>query len=397
MSKPRIIISGAGLGGLTAALALLQRGDDVQVYEQAAELKELGAGIQLAANATSLLIALGIGPQMEAVVCDPTRKEVRHWASGKTWPLFDLGEVSVARWGAPYWLVHRGDFHRILVEAVRKLAPDSLHTSARAVGYTQDATSATLQIEGGRTATADVLIGADGVHSAVRRTMVGDTAAHYLGIAAWRGLVPIEKLPPHLREPVGTNWVGPGGHVVTYPIHSNTVLNFVGAIEREGWAVESWTEIGTQAEVLADFTGWHEDIQTMVRNIETPFKWAMLGRDPLKNYASGRVALLGDAGHPTLPFLAQGACMAIEDGVVLARCLDAYADVAEALRHYETARVERTSAIVRGSTDNATRFHNPALADPVQAEAYINREWQADRISERYNWLFEYDAQTVPV
>ena len=397
MAKAKIVNAGGGIGGLATALTLLQRGFEVEVYEQAPELKEFGAGIQLAANATKLLMALGIGKEMAEAACTPVRKEVRHYSTGKTWPLFDLGEVSVERWGAPYWVVHRGDIHKFLAQAVERTAPGTIRTGSRATGYTQDEHEATLQIEGGRSASGDVLIGSDGVHSAVRRVMVGDRPGRYLGIAAWRGLVPIDKLPPHLREPVGTNWIGPGGHVVTYPIHYNQLMNFVGSIEREAWPVESWNEVGSIDEMMADFAGWHEDVRTIASHIEVPYKWAMLGRDPLKHYATGRVALLGDAAHPTLPFLAQGACMALEDAIIMGRCLDQYADAVEALRHYEQARVERTSAIVRGSTDNATRFHNKALADPSTADAYVSAEWQSDRIAERYNWLFEYEALSIPV
>ncbi len=201
----------------------------------------------------------------------------------------------------------------------------------------------------------------------------------------------MENLPERLRRPVGTNWVGPGGHVVHYPVRSGTLFNFVGMVERSDWLVESWTERGTTEEALNDFKGWNEDIATVIRNIEMPFKWAMLGREPLKQWTIGRVTLLGDAAHPTLPMMAQGSNMAIEDGVVLARSFAAHDDVPAALKAYEEARLERTSRLVRAANDNATRFHNPALGNAQGAARYVDSEWQEEKVKQRYDWVFEYD------
>jgi salicylate hydroxylase len=213
----------------------------------------------------------------------------------------------------------------------------------------------------------------------------------------WRGLIPMERLPEHLRRPVGTNWVGPGGHVVHYPLRGGALMNFAGTAEREDWHVESWTERGTTEEALNDFKGWNEDVLTMIRNIETPFKWALLGREPLERWTIGRVTLLGDAAHPTLPMMAQGANMAIEDGVVLARCLDAYDDVSAALQAYESARRERTARLVRAANDNASRFHNPALGNAEGAARYVDTEWQEAKVKQRYDWVFEYDPVKVAI
>ena len=394
--RPRILIAGAGLCGLTTALALLQRGYDVRVYEQASELREVGAGVQLGANGTRVLIALGLEEPMRRIVCEPEGKEMRLWTTGQTWPVFDLGVGSTQRYGAPYWMAHRGDFHAVLLSAVRATAPEAIRTGAECTGFAQTADGVTLHLASGEQVTGDVLLAADGVHSAIRRQMFGEGRAQFTGIMAWRGLVPMERLPTHMRRLVGTNWVGHGGHVVTYPLRRGELLNFVGVVERDDWRLESWTTAGTREECTRDLGHWHQDVQSIIRNIDVPFKWALLGRDPLPHYAEGRVCLLGDAAHPTLPFLAQGANMALEDAVVVARCLDGF-PVTEALRRFETARLERTAAIVRGSSDNTKRFHNPAHADPVSAAAYIDREFAPEKIRQRYDWLYEYDALTVTV
>jgi len=392
--KPRVLIAGAGLCGLTTALALLQRGYDVRVFEQASELREVGAGVQLGSNGTRVLIALGLEAAMRRIVCEPTGKEIRLWTTGQTWPVFDLGVGSVQRYGAPYWMAHRGDFHAVLLQAVRAVAPDAVSAGVACTGFDQSDAAVTLHLANGEHDAGDVLLAADGVHSAIRRQMFGEGCARFTGIMGWRGLVPMERLPRHMRRLVGTNWVGHGGHVVTYPLRRGELLNFVGAVERDDWLVESWTQAGTREECARDLGRWHDDVQTIIRNIDTPFKWALLGRDPLSRFAQGRVCLLGDAAHPTLPFLAQGANMALEDALIVARCLDACA-VPAALQCFEAMRLERTAAIVRGSADNTQRFHNPALADAAGAADYIDREFAADKIRQRYDWLYQYDATSV--
>jgi len=396
--KLHILIAGAGIGGLTAALALLQRGVDVTVFEQAAELKDLGAGIQIAANGSRVLIELGLEERLQPVVCEASSKQVRLWNTGQTWKLFDLGEDSIARFGAPYWMVHRGDLHSVLLEAVRNLKPDAVVVNARVTGFTQDEHGATLTLADGRTARGDALVGADGVHSLLRSQMFRSPNARFTGLMAWRGLAPMERLDPELRHSVGTNWVGPGGHVITYPLRANTLLNFVGLVENAEWTSESWTEAGTRAECKADFEGWHPLIHEIIDSLDTPFRWALVQRDPLPVWTQGRVTLLGDACHPALPFLAQGAIMAIEDGLILARCLEnAPDDVGQALKTYEALRTERTAAIVHGSEANLHRFHNQALADPETAVEYVEGEWQPEKVRKRYDWLFEYDATRLPV
>jgi len=387
-----IAIAGAGIGGLAAALALLKRGFDVRVYEQAPTLAEIGAGLQISANGTDVLEQLGVLDRVKQIACEPTGKQIRLWSTGQAWNLFDLGATSVERYGHPYLMIHRADLHRLLFEAVHEEASGAIKTNARCTGFHQCDDGVTLLFADGSTSTANVLVGADGVHSAMRQALFGPDRPQFTGCMAWRGLVPMERLPARLRAPVGTNWVGPGGHVVMYPLRRGEILNFVGIVERDDWKGESWTDAGTREECAADFKGWHSDIHEIIQNIETPYKWALIGRDPLTRWSNGCVTLLGDACHPTLPFLAQGANMALEDGLVLARCLEKYDAPSAALQHYEAARIERTTKIVRGSAENAKRFHNPTLAEAAGAKDYVDREWQEDRVKARYDWLFKYSA-----
>jgi salicylate hydroxylase len=393
----RILIVGAGIGGLTAALALLRDGHEVEVYDQAPQLAELGAGVQISANGSRVLFALGLEPALRRVWCEPAGKEIRLWNTGETWKLFDLGAESVARYGAPYFMIHRADLHQVLIDAVRALKPDAIRLNARCTGFEDNVRSVTLQVATGDRVIADALIAADGVHSIIRKQLFGGDTAQFTGCMAWRGLIPVEKLPQRFSRNVGVNWVGPGGHVINYLLRRGELFNFVGIVERGDWRVESWTEKGTREECASDFRGWNDDIHELIRNIEQPYKWALLGREPREEIARGRVALLGDAAHPTLPMLAQGANMAIEDGMVLARCLSADADAEKALSRYQSARVERTAKLVRGANDMAKRFHNPALADAAGARAYVDAQWNEATVKQRYDWIFEYDAASVPI
>jgi salicylate hydroxylase len=391
-----VLIAGAGIGGLTAALALLRNGIDADVYEQALELKEVGAGVQLAANGTRVLYALGVGDELKALSCEAQGKEIRLWNTGETWKLFDLGPASIERYGFPYFTVYRPDLLDVLARAVRREKPDAIHLGVRCIGFTQDDASITLKLESGASARGDALIGADGVHSRIRQELLGPDRPEFTGTIAWRGIVPMERLPRHMARMVGSNWVGPGGHIVHYPLRAGKLMNFVGVLERSDWRIESWSARGTREELASDFLGWHGDIQAFIGAIDAPYKWALMVRSPLERWTAGRVTLLGDAAHSMLPFLAQGAIMAIEDGFVLARALAKY-EVPSALAHYEGARRDRTRRTVEGSAANKHRFHNRALADPVEARRFIDLEWASERIADRYEWLFQYDAATVQI
>jgi salicylate hydroxylase len=263
---PKILIAGAGIAGLTTGLALQKIGIEVEIFEQAPELRELGAGVQLSANGTRVLIALGLEQPMKAIACEPSGKEIRLFSTGQTWKLFDLGVESRKLYGAPYWTMHRGDLHRVLLDSFNQRAPGCLHLDSRCVGFDETDGGAWLTLEGGRRHHGDVIVG-------------GDASPAFTGLAAWRGLVPMQRLPAAMRRDVGVNWVGPGGHVITYPVRRSELLNFVGIVERESWPVESWTEQGTTEECLDCFAGWNDEIHTIIEALDVPYKWALLGRD----------------------------------------------------------------------------------------------------------------------
>ena len=389
---------GGGLGGLTTALALLRRGFDVRVYEQAPELAEVGAGLQLSANGTCVLFDLGLEAAVMAEAVVPEEKVIRLWDTGQAWKAFDAGRVSVDLYGFPYVTLHRHDLQRVLADAVRATRPDAIVLGARLVSLEQDTGGVDLRFEDGRTARAELVIGADGVHSKVRESLFGGGEPKFTGVVAWRGVIPAERLPEHLRAPLSVTWIGPGGHVVHYPLRRGELVNYVSVVERDDWRVESWSITGTAEECLADYPGWHSDVRTLIETAGRPHKWALFGREPMAGWSRGRATLLGDACHPMLPFLAQGAAMSIEDGLVLARCLEAYGpDHALAFAAYEGARLARTSQAMTGSVANMRRYHDSRLGSATEAAAYVDRQWSEDRVKVRYAWLFGYDARAASI
>jgi salicylate hydroxylase len=394
----KIAVIGAGIGGLAAALALLRRGLDVDVYEQASELKEVGAGVQISSNGTRVLDALGLEDALARVQVVSSKREIRHWRTGETWNWFELGETSAQRYGTRHMMLHRGDLHGILADAVRSLKADAIHLGKRCVAVTQAEGQAEAGFETGEIAKAAFLIGADGIHSKVRECLFGADRPEFTGCVAWRGLVPMERLATGISHKIGTNWLGPNGHVLHYPVRRGELMNFISFIERDDWQVESWMIEGTTDELANDFRGWHPNVQALIQNIDAPFKWALMVRRPMDAWTKGRITLLGDACHPTLPFLGQGAVMAIEDAYVVAACLDKYfSDPASAFARYEGIRRERTAAVVRKSHENRKQAFSPALADENEVAASVAREWQQVRVAERLDWLYTYDATALTI
>src|SRR6202158_721002 len=337
-----VAIVGGGIGGLTAALALLRRGSEIEVYEKAHELRELGAGVQISANGTRVLHALGLKDALEKVQVLPAGKAIRLWNTGQSWKLFDLGLESVERYGSPYITIHRGDLHGVIAQALLQAKPGAIHLNRKCTGLSQTPDHVELRFESGEPVKARIVVGADGVHSVVRENLFGAARPEFCGIIAWRGVIPMEHVPASISRSIGTNWVGPGGHVVHYPLRAGKLLNVVALQERTDWMVEGWDVGGTTEEVLNDIRGWHADFEGLFRNIEVPYKWPLALRPTMAAWSKGRCTLLGDACHSMVPLLAQGAVMALEDGLVLARAIEKYSNDHEtALAHYEAARRDR--------------------------------------------------------
>ena len=397
-SPKRVIVVGGGIGGLTAALSLLKRGIDVDVYEQSSELREVGAGIQLGANGTRVLYALGLKEALAQSQVIPDRRELRHWKTGETWNWFELGAASVERYGTPHIMLHRSDLHGVLLNAVRSLKPDAISLGRKCIAVSQTSEHAGVLFEEGTGAHAPFAIGADGIHSNVRVALFGPSKPVFTGCVAWRGLVAMERLPKHMQRMVGTNWLGPHGFVLHYPVRRGELMNFVPVVERDDWRIESWVCEGTKSELANDFSGWHPDVHAIIANIETPYKWALMVREPMESWSKGRVTLLGDACHPTLPFLGQGGVMSIEDGYVLAACLEKYfSDPSRAFARYEEIRRERTAMVVRKAQENRAMAFEPRLADKDAVGEAIARDWQQVRLKERLDWLYKYDATAIAI
>jgi salicylate hydroxylase len=393
-----VVIVGGGIGGLTAALALLRRGIDVQVYDQSNQLKEIGAGIQISSNGSRVLFALGLEDALAKVQVRPERRVLRHWSTGETWNWFDLGDRSIERFGTPHLMLHRGDLHGLLANAVRSLKPDAITLNKPCVAVSSHDGYADATFEDGGVLQAPYVIGADGIHSKVRVCLFGPSKPVFTGCIAWRGLIPMDRLPPHLATMVGVNWLGPHGNVLHYPVRRGELMNFVSMSERTDWQVESWSTVGEKLELRNDFRGWHADVQLMIDEIETPYKWAMMIREPMETWSNGRITLLGDACHPTLPFLGQGGVMSIEDAYVVAACLDKYFGEPEvAFARYEDIRKDRTSMVVRKASENKKSAFEPRLANKELVAVEVAREWQQVRLRERMDWLYSYDATAIAI
>ncbi|WP_158515157.1 FAD-dependent monooxygenase [Bordetella sp. H567] len=392
-SKPRIIIVGAGIGGLTAAASLLKRGFAVKVYEQATVLAEVGAGIQSSANAVKVLYDLGLEDALDTIVVRPQAFEFRRFNTGEMMYRIPLGETHERINGAPYFHIHRADLHELLAKAVLAMDPDCIVLGARAMGFEEGADSVTLHLADGQRATADVLVGADGIKSAIRAQILGATPASYTGDIAWRAVIPTERLPRGIMETVSTVWCGPKKHAVMYYLRGGTLMNFVGLVEHAYPENESWTQKRPWTDLKADFEGWHPAIQTVIDAIDRDgcYRYALNDRAPADHWSTGRATLLGDAAHPTLPYLASGAAMAIEDGAVLARCLQAHASIPDALGVYQDSRLERTARVVRESAGNRGLYR-------VEDEQEMRRRFQEMNMSKsRSEWLYSYDPLTVPL
>lgn len=386
MSKLDLIVAGAGIGGLTAAIALQRDGHRVRVFEQAPSLGEIGAGVMGTPNATRVLYGLGLKAELDAIGVKPEFATVRDSATAEVLSRTPLGDGATQRNGAPFYYLHRADLHTMLVNAVLAHDPNAITLNHALVEVDQDGASATAIFANGERASGDAVIGADGIKSRARHAVAPDAETVFTGNVAWRGLVPADKLDPSRRHVEGEIWAGPGRHLVCYGLRGGTLKNYVAIAEQDAWQDEGWTVRAEVGDVLKEFADWHPDIRDMLA--ATPpdnlFKWGLFDRAPADRMSAGRIAVLGDAAHPMLPFLGQGACMAIEDAAVLAHALRRYDDVEEALKVYSDLRLGRTAWVQTQARKNQKLFHDGSSNDDFDADRDI-----------RISMLYGYDAFNV--
>jgi len=387
----RILIAGAGLGGLAAAANLLEAGHDVSVYEQAPQLGEVGAGIQMSANAMHVLRNIGVADAIVNIGVKPGAYVFRTFDTTEIIQRFALAEEHERLHGAPYVQIHRADLHEILAARVLALKPSAIHLNHRVSGFNETDTGVTLNFANQASASGDMLIGADGLKSVIRQQIGGAVPATYTGDGAWRLTVPVERLPKDFMEPVMSVIMGPGKHVVMYYLRAGQLLNFVGLVETKDVQEESWTAKFPWETLKADFAGWHEMVQTVIDRADRDacYRWPLHGRPHISKWSTQRVTILGDAAHPTLPYLAQGAVMAIEDGAILRRTLAGNATIADAIRQYERNRMNRTQRIVDQSSANRKLFHLHSVEESRTAFA------KRDEGKDRNAWLYSYNPLTV--
>jgi salicylate hydroxylase len=386
-----IALVGAGIGGLAAAACLLEQGHKVRVYEQAAEVSEVGAAVQMSANAVKVLYQLGLKDTLEQHGVKPESFQFLRHDTGELLHLIVLGEAHEQRHGHPYYQIHRVDLHQGLLQAVLALDPDALVLGKRASGVQESAEGASVRFEDGTVVHAELVIGSDGIKSVVRRHVVDDTPPVFTGQVAWRLAIPIARIPPELRPPMAsTIWCGPHNHAVMYYMRGGEVLNFVGCVERP-WEDESWTSRKPWSELSADYAGWHPMVRAAIDAADKDqcFRWALNNRQPVMNWCTARVALLGDSVHATLPYMAQGAAMAIEDAAILSRALALDLPLRERLGVYQRHRAPRAARVVNESTEMGELYH---IADAAQMkQAFKDRNIAASR----NNWLYPYNPWTV--
>ena len=397
ITKPmHILIAGAGIGGLTAALALAEKGVRISIFERSTELGEVGAGLQIAANGTRVLEKLGLGGALDEIGFKPEAATLRLGDTGRVIFSNPLGQAAFERYGAWYYHVHRADLHRILADAVGQSPLIDLRLGAGVEAFVDEGAGVTVTLSDGAQASGDGLIGADGIHSVIREGLFGAGHPRFTGNVAWRLLVPTKKLPANLIPPHATVWTGPKGHAVTYYVRGGELVNFVGVIERRDWQVESWLETGDIAELKRDFAPWCETIHTLIEagDENACFKWALFDRDPLKTWTMGRVTLLGDACHPMLPFMAQGACMAIEDAWSVATWLSELNDPKAAFVAYEVERMGRTGRVQMAARANAKRFHKGALPEKLATYGpmWLAAKLVPDVLNKPFDWIYDYDV-----
>jgi salicylate hydroxylase len=392
----KVVIAGGGIGGLCAGIALAKVGFDVDLIERAPALTDVGAGIQLSPNATKGLAGLGVLEAVAQVASAPQTLEMRIGRTGEKVFSIPIAQEARKRYGAPYLHVHRADLIEILSRAA-KFAGVTVRLGARVSAYVRDVDGLRVGLDTGAIIPCDLLVGADGVRSTVRRQMLGEQEPRYTGAVAWRMTVPADVAPdlPH----AAIVWAGPGRHAVTYRIRRNELINFVGVVETDKWPGESWDQPGDPTELADDFGGWAPPIPDILASASNCFVWALFDRDPLPRWSEDRVVLLGDACHPMPPFQAQGAAMAIEDAIVLAKCLQVHGVSQASLTLYERIRKPRTTRVLASARANMGVFHR---SNAITQAATYGPMKLADKlfpafVRSRQDWIYGYDVRHVEV
>lgn len=392
-----IAIIGAGIAGLSTALALLKQGLSVTVYEQSQRIAEIGAGIQLSSNATQVLQRWGLLEKALEAGFLPEGIRLHHWQSGKTVARFPLNQAQEQN-ATPYIHIHRADIHEILAYAVSDIDPTCIKVAHKVESIKEDGNIFNVKFTNGRTTKADWVIGADGIHSVIRSSLSPINErdnARFTGNVAWRGLIPTEKLtsPP---GPFAHLTMGPNAHLVFYYVKNGRYLNYVAVTERDDWREESWTSKGELYELLQDFKGWHESLTQILAQTDPSscFRWALHDRDPLANWSHGKSLILGDAAHPMLPFLAQGAAMAIEDAYFLGECFKRFENekIAQAFfqhRHPRTSRVQLEARKNMGIYHEANPVKRFVRDTGLQLFSHLYPEF----MNKRLNWLYNYQPE----
>jgi salicylate hydroxylase len=385
----RILIIGAGIAGLAAALALARKGHEVRVLERADGLHAVGAGLQLGPNAMRVLGEIGLADAVTAAGRSPQTITLRDGRSGREILKISLGDAALQRWGARYVTVHRADLVAILGTALDAAQPGALLTGCAA--DTIDADAGHVMTADGQTLAADLIVGADGIHSRVRDRMFGPERPRFTGHVAWRALVAVDR-DDAAAPPAGVGaWLGPRRHAVTYRVRPGLV-NFVGVTEQTDWREEGWNLPGDPARLRAEFAGW-EAVTRLLARAEAPLRWALHDRKPMRAWHSGRAVLIGDACHPMLPFLAQGAAMGIEDGFALAALLpmgSASAEIEAALARFFALRQPRTARVQASARANGVDFHegNPLASLAMRMPFGRAAALRPDAVMARWDWLY---------
>jgi 2-polyprenyl-6-methoxyphenol hydroxylase-like FAD-dependent oxidoreductase len=368
-----VAIIGGGIGGLTAALSLQHFGVPVRVFEQARALREIGAGVTITPNAMSVLDFLGIGTALAEQAGETPRYFVRSAADGRELERGPDPDSFVPEFGASYRNLHRADLHVTLTEAVTKNDPDAIALDHRFEHLEQDGDQVVAHFSNRASFAAPALIGADGGASAVRNAVFGGQDASYTGHVALRALIPITRVPAAIIADPYALYVGAGRSLIHYPLRHQTTMNLLGNAQASQWQAEGWSIPATVAEFLGLFDDFPEPVRELIAAIPGPdlFKWGLRDREPLPVWSRGRVTMLGDAAHPMTPYLGQGACMAIEDGMVLGRAFGASQDLAEAFSRYEAARRDRANGVQLAARFQGTQHHGSTASGPNSGKTAV--------------------------